>query len=187
MKRNQPQRGFSMLGATLGLALATVGTAGAMVYSAGAIRVHVQEKRPGGENINIVIPAAIVPVVLAFVPDKHLQRAAVEIREVLPIIQAAAGALSRTPDFILVEVIERNEHVLVEKIGGTFRVRVDSDDEHVDVSFPISMVLSVANRLSRVQVDEDIDSILEKELGDIDLDLDLDIDIDLDESIDIGI
>ena len=178
-----------MLGATLGVALATVGTAGAMVYSAGAIRIHVQEHRAGGENINLVIPAAIVPVALAFAPDKHLQHAAVEIRAVLPILQAAAGALARTPDFILVEVRERDEHVLVEKIGDTFRVRVESDDENVDVSFPISMVMSVANRLSRVTVDEDLESVLEKEFGDIDLDLDIDIDIDLDldEAVNIGI
>ncbi len=181
-KRNRrvSQNGFTVLGATLTLALATAGAAGALVYNAGAIRVHVQEKRAGGENINIVIPAAIVPVALAFAPDKHLQRVAVEIRAVLPIIQAAAEALAQTPDFILVEVRERDEHVLVEKIGDTFRVRVDSDDEKVDVSFPISMVLSVANRLSRIQVDEDLESVLEREFG-------RELDLDLDEAIDIGI
>ena len=193
-KRNRrvSQSGFTVLGATLTLALATAGAAGALVYNAGAIRVHVQENRPGGENINIVIPAAIVPLALAFAPDKHLQHVAVEIRAVLPILQAAAEALARTPDFTLVEVRERGEHVLVEKIGDTFRVRVDSDDEKVDVSFPISMVLSVANRLSRIQVDEDLESVLDRELGreldlDLDLDLDIDLDIDLDELGEIGI
>ena len=151
LRRNQ--RGFSVLSTMLVLALATAGTAGALVYNAGAIRVHVQQAGEGGENINLIIPAAIVPVALAFVPDKHLRRASAQMREALPILRAASQALMDAPDFVLVEVRERDEHVLVEKRGGSLHVKVTSREENVDVSFPISVVISAANRIAAVPLE----------------------------------
>ena len=149
MLRNS-QRGFSVINATLAVALATAGTAGALVYNAGAIRVKVQQEGERGENINLIIPAAIVPVALAFVPDEHLQEASAHMREALPILRAAGQALEAAPDFVLVEVRERDEHVLVEKRGGSLHVTVNSSHENVEVSFPIGVIISAANRIAAV-------------------------------------
>ena len=152
------QRGFSVLTATLAIALTTAGTAGALVYNAGAIRVHVRQAGEGGENIDLIIPAAIVPLALAFVPDEHLREVSAQLREALPILRAAGPALMDAPDFVLVEVRERDEHVLVEKRGGSLHVKVTSPEENVDVSFPISVVISAANRIAAIPEERESDS-----------------------------
>ena len=146
MFRNR-EAGFAILNTVMVLALATAGTAGALVYSAGAIRVEVLEKHEGGQHINLIIPAAIVPVALAFVPNEHLQEITDEMREVLPLVRIAAEELARCPDGILVEVRDSNDHVLIQKRNGSLMVDVESRDEEVHVSFPLSMVVAAAYKL----------------------------------------
>ncbi len=69
MRHWKGQRGFSLLNAALVMTLATTGSAGALVYSAGAIRVQVHEKHEGGENINLIIPAIIIPIGMSLAPE----------------------------------------------------------------------------------------------------------------------
>lgn len=153
--RYRNQRGAIYLSALLAVSLASVGAAGALVINEGVIRVHVQEKHEGGENIHIIVPAAIVPLGLAFVPEKQWQRAAREIRMAAPILQAVAAELYRLPDTVFVEVRDGDTHVLVQKIGSSIVVDVDSDDETVHVSFPIRTLFRVANRFKSIKPDPD--------------------------------
>ena len=147
----QGQRGFTLLNAALVITLATAGSAGALVYSAGAIRVQVHEKHEGGENINLIIPAIIVPVGMSLAPEEALLEVSEEMRQVLPIIKAASAELARIPDGVLVEVRDRNDHVLIQKRGDSLVIDVETRDEEVHVSFPISMVVALASRLEAMQ------------------------------------
>lgn len=152
MNRNR-QRGSTTLNAVLALALATAGTAGTVVYNAGSIQIQVREKHEGGENINLIIPAAIIPIGLAFAPDEELAEVSGRMQEVLPILKAAAEELGKIPDGVLVEVRTRDEHVLIEKRGGSLVIDVDTDSEEVHVSFPIHMLLSAVRKLESVRPD----------------------------------
>ena len=110
---------------------------GAVLFHEGAIKVDVQEKREGGDHVFVVAPATIMTWGVNLIPQDKLPRLPREAREALPAIEAAAAELERLPDFILVEVQERDEHVKIQKIGGNLVVDVDSPRETVHVSVPL--------------------------------------------------
>jgi hypothetical protein len=120
---------------------------GALIYDAGAVRINVQEKRPGGEKTRLVIPAAAVPIAMRFVPDEKLHEEAEKLHDWLPAIEIAARELGRQPDFTLVEVQNPAEHVRITKQANSLVINVESDRESVYVSFPLKLVKSVARRL----------------------------------------
>jgi hypothetical protein len=120
---------------------------GALIYDAGAVRIRVQEKKPGGENTRLVIPAAAVPVALRFVSDEKLREQAEKLREFLPALEIAARELARQPDFTLIEVRNPREHVRISKRADSLVIDVDSDRETVHVSFPLKLAVAVARRL----------------------------------------
>ena len=136
---------------TLFLAAALAG--GAFIYDMGAISIHVQEKKPGGENIRLILPAAVAPVALWLVPKEKLREGAKEARPYLPAIEAAAQELSRCPDFTLVEVTNPHEKVLVTKRGGHLVIDVDDANETVHVSVPLEAARLIASQLADIPAD----------------------------------
>ena len=127
---------------------ATTAVLGAVVtYNAGAVRVSVEAKKPGGENIRLIVPAVMIPPVFDIIPAEEIQRHAKELRPWLPAVRIASEALSKTPDVVLVEVIDSNDHVVIRKQGGSLLVDVTSADENVHVAVPLKMVHSIAERL----------------------------------------
>ncbi len=110
---------------------------GAVLFHDGAITVNVQEKREGGDHVFVVAPATLMTWGVNLVPQDKLPRLPHQARQALPAIQAAAAELERLPDFVLVEVQERDQHVKVQKIGGNLVVDVDSPRENVHVSVPL--------------------------------------------------
>src|SRR5215471_18128431 len=93
--------------------LGTAVVAGAALSSEGFIHIKVHEKDPDGHNINLIVPAAAVPMSLRFVPREHLAEASENIRPYLPIIDAAVPALEECPDGVFVETTDGNEHVVI--------------------------------------------------------------------------
>src|SRR5215469_15329425 len=91
--------------------LGTVVVAGAALSSEGFIHVRVHEKGPDGSNVNLMVPAAAVPIALRFAPREHLAEASENVRPYLPIIDKAIPALADCPDGMLVEVIDTEDHV----------------------------------------------------------------------------
>jgi len=144
-------RGMSTVAAC---ALALTGSAalagGAAVYHHGLIRVHVDEKRPGGDRVNILVPGAIVPAVLAFVPDSKLEKVEKKIRVMMPVLRIVVDELERYPDTVFVEVKDKREYVRVAVEGGSLTVTVDSPREDVRVTVPLATVRSVARRIESV-------------------------------------
>jgi hypothetical protein len=134
----------------LTLSLGTAAAGVATVYDAGLIRVHVVEKKQDGKNIHVFVPGVAVPVILKLAPDRELAKAGREVREYLPVIQAALDGLEECPDTVFVEVISAREHVRVEKKGSLLLVNVDTDDEAVSVAVPLKVVRYAVDELKSV-------------------------------------
>ena len=127
------------------LGIGVLGTAlvgAAALSSEGFIYVNVQEKHPGGTHVNVLVPAALVPTTLHFIPRHHFAD------ELLPIIDAAIPALNDCPDGLLAEVVDPGEHVLVSKHAGAIVVDVNDSDETVHVSVPLSAAQSAIHQIA---------------------------------------
>lgn len=122
--------------------------AGLVVYNAGAVRVSVEEKRPGGDHIRLIVPAVAVPIGLKLAPRDKLREAAAEIRPWLPAIERASEVLARAQDGPLVLVDSDDEHVSILKEGSSLGIHVDSKDETVHLSFPLKTLASAAAELA---------------------------------------
>jgi len=133
---------------TLLLAAAIVG--GAYVYDMGAVRVSVKSKSPGGENIRLVLPAAVAPVGMWLAPKEKLREAAEQARPYLPALEVAADELGRGPDFALVEVTNPREKVRIAKEGTHLVIDVDDANEVVHVAVPLNAVRAVAAQLGAI-------------------------------------
>jgi len=138
-------------GGVSAVVLGTALLAGVVIYDAGAIRVQVREKGPGGENIHLLVPAVAVPVALKFVPDDKLREAAREMRPWLPAIKVAAEELARCPDGPFVEVTSAQEKVSITKRGGSLVIDVDNQGETVHVSFPLRILPSIVREFETAE------------------------------------
>jgi hypothetical protein len=129
-------------------ALGTVLVAGAALSSEGFIHVRVREKRPDGTHLNLIVPAALVPAALHFVPAEKLGDGSEQLRQCLPIIDAAIPALEDSPDGVLVEVIDPEEHVRISKSWGALVVDVHDQEDDVHVSVPLRAAQSAVHQIA---------------------------------------
>lgn len=128
--------------------MGTAVVAAAALSSEGFIHVKVHEKDPNGHNINLIVPAAAVPVTLRFVPREHLAEASENVRPYLPIIDAAIPALEHCPDGVFVEVTDENEHVVISKFGGSLVIDVNDENDVVHVSVPLRAAQSSIHEIA---------------------------------------
>lgn len=129
-------------------ALGSVLVAGAALSSEGFIHVRVQEKQPGGTHLNLIVPAAVVPAALHFVPSDKLKNGSEQLRQALPIIDAAIPALEDSPDGVLVEVIDPEEHVRIAKSGSSIVIDVHDQEDDVHVSVPLRAAQSAVHQIA---------------------------------------
>ena len=135
--------------AKLGIGVLGTALAGtAALSSEGFIYVNVQEKQPGGSHVHVLVPAALVPTAMHFVPRHNFANSSHDLSEALPIIDAAIPALNDSPDGVLVEVRDPGEHVLVAKRGGSIIVDVNDHDETVHVSVPLLAAQSAIHQIA---------------------------------------
>jgi hypothetical protein len=121
-----------------------VPVAGAGVVAAtGVAWVDVREGGSNGTHIVLPVPLALAQTAAAFVPDhkQHIHVGAAA--KYLPIAREALEALADGPDGELVRVEERNEQVVITKVGRSLHVQVKDDGEEVEVNVPIEMALEV--------------------------------------------
>jgi hypothetical protein len=133
------------------LGVGVLGTAlvgAAAVSSQGFIDVRVHEKQADGHNVTVIVPAALVPLALKFLPREHLADAAENLREYLPIIDAAIPALEDCPDGVFVEVIDAEDHVVIAKSGGSIIIDVNDAGETVHVSVPLRAAQSSIHEIA---------------------------------------
>lgn len=130
----------------LGLA-GTTALAGAYLAQQGAVRVSVDEHRANGKHVHLLVPAALVPIGMSFVPEEELRAAAAQARPFLPAIRVASTELARLPDCDFIEAQDAYEHVKITKRGGSLVIDVQSPQETVHVSFPLRPAAHVAAQL----------------------------------------
>jgi hypothetical protein len=140
----------TVAGAASGVVLGSFLLGAVVIYDAGAVRIRVHEKKAGGDNIRLIVPAAAVPLAMRLAPEKDLRKASKDVRPYLPAIKIAAEELAKCPDGPLVQVTSSKERVSIAKHGDSLAIDVDSEDETVHVSFPLKMVHSVAQRLEGI-------------------------------------
>ena len=85
---------------------------------------------------------------LSFVPSDNLREASSQLREYMPIIDAAIPALRESPDGVLVEVRDANDHVLITKSGGSLVIDVTDPDDDVHVSVPLRAAQSAIHEIA---------------------------------------
>lgn len=139
-----------MLARVMAGVLGTAALAGAYVVQEGAVRVAVDQPGADGTHVRLLVPAALVPVGLKFVPDEKLREAAERARPWLPAIRVGSRELARLPDVELVEARDANEHVRIAKHGALFVLEVESPRETVRLSFPLKTLDQVAQQLESV-------------------------------------
>ena len=119
---------------------------GTTVIREGMMEVHVAERGPGGHNLDVRVPAAIVPAAAGIVRACGLGdddcRLDPDARAAIRVAGDILGVLGSTPDGVLVEVRTLDEYVLIEKRGRMLHVSVDSPDDVVKVKLPLGAARS---------------------------------------------
>ena len=114
-----------------------------LLLSADYAIVDVREGGPDGMHIIVPVPLSLVRLALNFAPAEAKYVQVPEIAEYLPYAERIVEELRNAPDGVLVSVEERDESVLVEKVGETLEVHVEDGDAVVDVTVPLDAVLDV--------------------------------------------
>ena len=133
--------------------LGTAMVTGAALSSEGFVHVKVHEKRANGTNFSLIVPAAMIPATLHFVPQQHFHQGPENLRQALPIIDAAVPALEDCPDGVLVEVTDPGEHVLITKSGGSLVIDVNDPGDEVHVSVPLRAAQSAVHVIAEKQAE----------------------------------
>jgi hypothetical protein len=121
-----------------------VPVAGAGVVAAtGVAWVDVKEGGRNGTHIVLPVPLALVQTAAAFVPDQSHDLHLGAAKRYLPIAREALQALADAPDAELVRVEERDELVVITKVGRSLHIEVKDHGEDVEVNVPIEMALQV--------------------------------------------
>lgn len=124
-------------------ALGTVLVAGAALSSEGFIHIKVHEKQTNGTNVNLIVPAALLPTVLHFVPKEQMHVNDRDLQQALPIIDAAVPALEGCPDGVLVEVTDPGEHVMMAKSGSSLVFDANDQGDEIHLSVPLRATQSM--------------------------------------------
>ena len=130
------------------LLLLFASSAAASTYRAGLVRIHVTEKKPGGENVHLIVPGILLTNALRLVPDEQLQHGLREARPWMPMAAAAARELERYPDATFIEVSSPRERVRIATRDGVLTINVDSPDETVHLAIPLATLADLTAQLA---------------------------------------
>jgi hypothetical protein len=133
------------------LALGFTGTivlAGAYTFHDGILRVDVDQDRLNGDHVHVWAPAAVVPIAMHVVPNRHLDQAAGQVAQYLPALRAMTRELKKYPEAEFVDVQDGKDHVRVGTHRGKLVVDVDEPGEQVHVACPVAMIEDVMSELA---------------------------------------
>lgn len=130
---------------------ATIAAVAVSVQRCGMLSVDVRDFSHGGQRVAFKLPGAIVPIAVQFVPDKVFGEIPREVHEHISMLRVACDELAKQPDFVMVEVHDGNEHVFIAKRGRDLVIDVESHDEEVHITVPLSLMKSVVGRLARLE------------------------------------
>ena len=134
------------------LFVTTLGMATVTTFRHGSIRVQISSDHPGGDNINLVVPATLAEAAIAMAPVGLLRDEIPtgEIAPFLPAIPALVRELEDLPDAIYVEVNGPHEAVRIEKKDGRFIIDVNDSNQTVHVSIPVTTVNRALRKAQRL-------------------------------------
>jgi len=130
------------------LLLILVAGAAAATYRAGLVRLYVEEKRPGGDNVKIIVPGILLTTGLKFVPEQRLREGLGDARPWLPVAAALAKELRNYPDASFIEVSSGQDQVRISTRSGVLLVDVNSAEETVHVSMPLATLADLTAELN---------------------------------------
>ena len=136
---------LGLFAAAATLTLATVGTGAAVVYNAGTLSVEAQAE--DGSQVTVSLPAILAHLAIALAPDELIADLHRELEPLWPTIEAAARELDRTPDFVLLEIRSRDEHVVLAKRSGRLLIEVESERERVSIAVPLATMRRIVEKL----------------------------------------
>jgi hypothetical protein len=105
--------------------------------------VDVRGSGPDGTHVVVPVPLALAQVAVSFVPADKTQLRIKELGEYAPIARKILAELADAPDGELVRVEERDERVVIAKVGDEIKLNVDNEREHVAVNVPLDTVLAI--------------------------------------------
>jgi len=126
---------------------AGAGTAAWLAHAYGTVELEVHSTGPGGDDVSIKLPGALVRIAAEFIPAEARRETAREIATWLPVARAALSELSRCPDARFVDVKSRGESVRISKRGKILLAEVTSRSEIVSVSIPLNAAQAVLDHL----------------------------------------
>ena len=122
----------------------TVALAGAYTFHEGVLRVD--EDHHDGRHVHIWVPAAIVPMAMHVIPNRHFDHAA-EAAQWVPTLHAVLKELKKYPEAQLVEVEDDRQHVRIRTHQGKLLIDVSEPGEDVHVACPLATIEDVASQL----------------------------------------
>jgi hypothetical protein len=139
--------GKVLLAGAIGVPVATTAT----VAVTGVALVDVREGGKDGTRIVVPVPLLLAEVAASFVPEKELNRDLGEAREHLQVAGQVLKALEEAEDGEYVRVEDDGEQVLIEKVGGTLKVRVHGrSGEDVKVNVPLEAISAIVGEDGRI-------------------------------------
>lgn len=142
-----------LLGAVAALVMTAVGWGllATAVYASGGVVMVKVEDRSQGFHLTLPVPSVIISAAVAtanqIVPDHERLRIEAQLGNWGPYMEGVLEALDDTPDAVLVEVMEGDEHIVVRKRGNNLEVDVNSSDIKVHVSVPTKLVRRTVSTL----------------------------------------
>jgi hypothetical protein len=113
----------------------------------GIVLVDVQESGPHGHHIMVPVPIVLAQAAAAFVPAHKAHVDLGEARQYLPGVEKLVDALAEAPDGEYVRVEERDQLVVVRKVGDHLDVRVEGRNENVRATVPLPLARDVVHQL----------------------------------------
>ena len=124
----------------------------AAIAHAGMMTVEVHSSGPDGNvDINLPLPAAVVPMALAgakLAAGAELADARCHLGDWTPAAAAALRELADTPDAVLVDVQDHGDSVHIAKHGDTLTIEVEErGGDQVEVRLPADLLPRLADAL----------------------------------------
>ena len=126
----------------------TVVAAGAYTFHQGLVRVDVDENRSHGSHVHVWAPAAMVPMVMHFVPRHVMENAGYKAGKFMPLVHTLAKELARYPEAEFVEVTDGEQHVQIRTHHGSLLIDVSEPGQEVHVACPLATMDDISAQLA---------------------------------------
>lgn len=108
----------------------------------GVAWVDVKDPREG-MHIVVPVPLILAQTAAAFVPTPKAHVNLGKAKQYLPVAREVVEALKESPDGELVRVEERDEEVVIRKVGQVLEIRVKDGGDDVAVNVPLDAALEL--------------------------------------------